>query len=158
MSSGRNTPRILVKIVLVLVIIQAVPYGRDHTNPPVKAGPEWDSPRTRDLFFHSCGDCHSNTTVWPWYSSVAPVSWLVQHDVEEGRSELNVSEWGRARNEGPHAAKMVREEEMPLIYYLPLHPEARLTSAERKELVDGLVRTFGESDEEHEHGGDSDDD
>lgn len=65
-----------------------VPYGHDHTNPPVTAEPSWDSPRTRELFFTACKDCHSNESHWPWYASVAPASWLVYRDVAEGRSNF----------------------------------------------------------------------
>ena len=61
-----------------------VPYGRDHVNPPVGAEPSWDSPETRALARQACFDCHSNETEWPAYSTVAPVSWLIQHDVSEG--------------------------------------------------------------------------
>jgi mono/diheme cytochrome c family protein len=118
----------------LLVAIQLVPYGRAHTNPAVVREPEWDSPRTRELFFRACKDCHSHETVWPWYSHVAPMSWLVQYDVDEARSHFDVSEWGREHNEGDEAAEMVREGEMPLWYYLPAHPEARLSDAERDEL------------------------
>ena len=64
----------------VLLIIQFVPYGRDHTNPPVIAEPAWDSPQTRALFFRACADCHSNETKWPWYSTIAPASWLITRD------------------------------------------------------------------------------
>ena len=138
------------------IAIQLVPYGRDHENPPVVREPAWDQTRTRELFFRSCQDCHSNQTDWPWYSSVAPVSWLVQHDVDEGRSHFNVSEWGRDKNHGDEAAELVRQGEMPPWFYLPAHPEARLSDAERDELVAGLSATFGERDSEnhaddHEH-------
>ena len=78
-------------LLLAFVAIQLVPYGRDHDNPAVIAEPNWDSPQTRDLFMTACGDCHSYETEWPWYSNIAPVSWLVQHDVEEGREKLNFS-------------------------------------------------------------------
>jgi mono/diheme cytochrome c family protein len=61
-------------LVVLLVLIQAVPYGRDHTNPPVLAAPSWDSARTEQLFAEACGDCHSNLTQWPWYTNVAPAS------------------------------------------------------------------------------------
>ena len=135
--------------------LQLVPYGRDHTNPAVVREPAWNTPRTRELFFRACKDCHSHETVWPWYSHVAPVSWLVQYDVHEGRSHFDVSAWGREHNEGDEAAEMVREGEMPLWYYLPAHPEARLAEAERDELIAGLVATFGEEEAEpsrrHEH-------
>lgn len=84
-------------LALVLLAIQLVPYGRDHHNPPAVAEPPWDSPQTRELFVKACADCDSNQTRWPWYSHIAPVSWLVQRDVEEGRSKLNLSLWGSAK-------------------------------------------------------------
>jgi mono/diheme cytochrome c family protein len=127
----------------LFLAIQLVPYGHEHVNPPVVAEPAWDSPETKALFARACADCHSNETVWPWYSSVAPVSWLVVHDVEEGRATFNVSEWGRPENEGDEAAETVQEGEMPLKIYLPTHPEARLTPAERQQLIAGLTATFG---------------
>jgi hypothetical protein len=68
----------------------------------------------------------------------------VQHDVEEGREHFNVSEWGREKNDGDEAAERVREGEMPLWFYLPAHPEARLSDEEKDELIEGLVATFGE--------------
>jgi mono/diheme cytochrome c family protein len=130
-------------LLFALLAIQFVPYGHDHTNPPVQAEPAWDSPTTRALFVRACADCHSNQTVWPWYSSVAPVSWLVTRDVVEGRAAFNVSEWGRADNEGDEAAETIQEGEMPLWFYPPLHPEAQLTPAEKQQLIDGLIATFG---------------
>lgn len=139
-------------------VIQLVPYGRDHKNPEVAREPDWDHPQTRRLFFRACKDCHSNETEWPWYSFVAPASWLVQRDVEAGRSHLNVSEWGRAENHGDEAAKLVREGEMPPWFYLPAHPEANLADEEKEELVAGLIATFGEEeaeppdhDDHHDH-------
>lgn len=140
--------------VAVLAAIQLVPYGRDHQNPPVTGEPAWDSPETRELFMQTCGDCHSNETRWPWYSSIAPASWLARLDVDMGRKHFNVSEWGRqARNEGDEAAETLREGKMPPWFYLPAHPEAKLDEADKARLVEGLVATFGEEghDEEEEH-------
>ena len=122
------------------------------SNPPVVAEPDWDSPRTREIFMRSCGDCHSNETVWPWYTSIPPGSFLIARDVREGRENFNVSEWGRPENEGDEAAEKVKEGEMPLPIYLVLHPEARLSDAEMSEFIQGLVNTFG-SEEEEEGGG-----
>ena len=127
--------------------IQLVPYGRDHSNPAVIAEPTWKGEQTRELFFRACRDCHSNETLWPAYASVAPASWLVQHDVEEGRSHFNVSQWGHGKQHADEAAKMVRENEMPPWFYLPLHPEAQLTEVERQALLRGLIDTFGEAKE-----------
>jgi mono/diheme cytochrome c family protein len=127
----------------ILLLMQLVPYGWRRSNPPVVAEPAWDSPRTAELFARACADCHSNRTVWPWYSKVAPLSWWIVKDVEEGRSHLNVSEWHRPQEDAEEAAEEVRDREMPLPIYLPAHPEARLTDAEREELARGLERTFG---------------
>jgi mono/diheme cytochrome c family protein len=130
--------------------VQLVPYGRGHENPAVVREPDWDRPSTREIFFRTCKDCHSNQTAWPWYSFVAPASWLVQRDVDEGRSHFNVSEWGREENHGDEAAEMVRKTEMPPWFYLPAHPEARLSETEREELIAGLVATFGEEEPGHD--------
>lgn len=147
MTRSRSFGRIMRWLLLVLagiaVIIQLVPYGRAHANPPVRQEPSWDSPRTRELAVRACFDCHSNEVRWPWYSHLAPVSWLVQQDVEEAREHLNFSEWDRRQKDADEAAEEVAEEEMPLWYYLPLHSEARLSAAERRELVAGLEATTG---------------
>jgi len=142
----RMLSRAVVIAIAVFAVIQLVPYGRDHTNPPVVAEPAWDTPRTRELFYVTCRDCHSNETVWPWYASVAPMSWLVQRDVDEGREHLNVSQWGQGKQDADEAASMVRKEEMPPWFYLPAHPEAQLSDPERQELIRGLVATFGDED------------
>lgn len=72
----------------LLLAIQLVPYGRDHSNPPGRTEPSWDSPATRELARRACFDCHSNETEWPAYASIAPASWLAQYDVDEGRAPI----------------------------------------------------------------------
>ena len=94
---------------LLLIAAQFVPYGRDYRNPPVIQEPAWDSPATRALAKQACFDCHSNETVWPAYAKVAPISWLIAHDVDEGRSVLNFSEWQRPQKEAAESAKEVRK-------------------------------------------------
>ena len=126
----------------LLVVAQLVPYGRDHDNPPILAEPGWNSSTTRTLAKRACFDCHSNETTWPWYSNVAPVSWLVQNHVDEGRRELNFSEWTRSYREADEAAETVRSGEMPPRSYLMTHPEAQLTDAEREQLARGLDATL----------------
>lgn len=130
-------------VVAGFLLIQLVPYGRDHTNPPVAAEPAWNSPATRALAVRACFDCHSNQTVWPWYSNVAPVSWLLQHHVDEGRALLNFSTWGTGPEHGDRAARLVESGEMPPSTYLLLHPEARLSDTERQQLAGGLQQTLG---------------
>jgi hypothetical protein len=135
---------VLAVIGLVLFgLIQLVPYGRDHSNPPVLSEPGWDSTATRNLAVRACFDCHSNETVWPWYSNIAPMSWLVQRDVIQGREELNFSTWGRGEQEAEDIAEVIRDGEMPPMQYLLLHPGARLTDAEKEQLISGLVRSTG---------------
>lgn len=123
---------------VALLAIQLVPYGRNHTNPPITKEPPWDSPQTRELAVRACFDCHSNETVWPWYTNVAPASWLIQHDVEEGRSQLNFSEWDKPQREARNAGREVQRGNMPDPKYLPLHPTARLTDQEKQALIQGL--------------------
>ena len=131
----------LLGIIVVMVIgLQLIPYGRHHTNPPVQTEPQWNSPRTKELFVRACADCHSNESVWPWYSNIAPMSWLVQRDVDEGREKFNISTGG---GEGDESAEKVVEGEMPPAQYTWLHPEANLTTSERQELIQGLLATFG---------------
>lgn len=139
--------RIAIGAVVFFVLIQLVPYGRDHENPAVVAEPAWNSQETRELFFRACKDCHSHETVWPCYASIAPASWLLQRDVEEGREHFNVSRWGQGKHDADEAASMVRKGEMPPWFYLPAHPEARLADAEAQALIRGLVATFGDADE-----------
>jgi mono/diheme cytochrome c family protein len=125
-----------------LVLIQLVPYGRAHTNPPVVQEPAWDAPATRALVERACFDCHSNQTRWPWYSNVAPTSWLVQNDVDNGRRHLNFSEFQNPQRHAKDAAEQVRTKEMPLFYYVPLHPPSKLTDAERAALVSSFENMF----------------
>ena len=132
-------------LVAFFVLIQLVPYGHNHTNPPVVQEPQWDSPQTRELAKRACFDCHSNESVWPWYSNIAPISWLVQNDVDEGRSRLNFSEWGRPMEEVDEIGEVVMEGEMPPAQYYPTHPEARLSAAERQALARGLFTTVSSS-------------
>lgn len=135
--------RILFALALLGLAIQLIPYGWNHDNPAVAAEPAWNAPRTRELFFRACGDCHSNETKWPLYSRIAPVSWLVFRDVQEGRGHLNVSEWNRPQKDAHEAAEELQKDAMPLPIYLPFHPEARLSAAEKAELVAGLAATLG---------------
>lgn len=144
-SAGKILRVVLWSLGGLLVLVQLVPYGRDHTNPPVVAEPRWDRPATRELARRACFDCHSNETRWPWYSHVAPISWLAQHDVEEGREVLNFSEWQRSYEEASESAETVRDRTMPPRGYLLAHPEAKLTPDERRQLADGLNATLGAS-------------
>ncbi len=136
--------RILSILLILFIGIQFIPYGKDHQNPNVISEPNWDSNRTKELFDRVCLDCHSHETNWPWYSKIAPVSWLNQHDVDEGREHFNVSAWGvQKRNEGDEAAEEVIEGEMPPWFYFIPRPGSKLTETEKEELVKGLTATFG---------------
>ncbi|UPT78282.1 heme-binding domain-containing protein [Sulfurovum sp. XGS-02] len=141
--------KILGIVILVTIAIQFVPYGKDHSNPPVVAEPKWDSPKTKEYFVRACADCHSHKTKWPWYSNIAPISWLNQYDVEEGREHFNVSMWGvQKKNEGDEAKEEFQEGEMPPWFYIIAHPDAKLSESETKEFMKGLAATFGEEDDE----------
>ncbi|MGZ8687431.1 MAG: heme-binding domain-containing protein [Gaiellaceae bacterium] len=129
---------------MLLLVAQVIPYGRDHTNPPVTRAVAWDTARTEQLVAGACLDCHSNLTDWKWYSNIAPASWLVYRDVEEGRGELNFSEWNRPQAEADEIVEAVQEGSMPPLQYKLVHSSARLSSEERDELVRGLQRTLAQ--------------
>lgn len=130
--------------VAVALAIQIVPYGRNHANPPVTREPAWDSTVTRELAKRACFDCHSNETAWPAYASIAPASWLVQHDVTEGRGVLNFSEWHRAHEGAKDASEEVLQREMPPAAYRFMHAHARLTASDMERLASGLAKSMGE--------------
>jgi hypothetical protein len=135
--------RIFVAMLGLFAVIQLVPYGRTHTNPSVVQEPAWDSPGTRELVKGACFDCHSNETRWPAYASVAPVSWLVQHDVDEGRAHLNFSRWDSQQRHAVDAAGEVRSGDMPQTYYTWIHAPARLSAADRERLSQSFEKMFG---------------
>lgn len=128
--------RIVLIGVALLVVAQFVPV--DRANPPVESSVPAPPP-VEDILRRACFDCHSNETVWPWYSRVAPASWLMARDVAQGRRHLNFSTWNRLTPaERVRALEEAWEEieagRMPLAIYTPLHPEARLTDADRAAL------------------------
>lgn len=147
--------KIVVRVIVGLAVfivaggaaIQLVPYGRDHDNPPVIQDVQWDSARTRELAVKACFDCHSNETHWPWYSNIAPISWLTQNNVEEGRDELNFSEWNREQ-ESDEIVESVVDGEMPPLEYKVRFWDS-INSSEKDELIAGLRRTFGGGGEGH---------
>lgn len=125
---------VVLTIGIVLIAIQFVPVTRP-LNPPVTFEVP-ASPDMRVILRRACYDCHSNETAWPWYSRVAPVSWLVARDVRKGRSKLNFSTWDRysAQQQAKRLQKSfkeVAEGEMPLWFYVPLHRDAVLSPQDR---------------------------
>jgi hypothetical protein len=140
LGSRRDVPRLgvflkwaAIGLGVLSIVIQFVPYGRDHSNPVGGKRIAWDSKRTQRLMTGACMDCHSSETRWPWYSNVAPVSWLVQKDVDEGRGELNLSTGSAEVDE---MIETIREGSMPPWQYSPrtrapacLHARSRTSSA-----------------------------
>ena len=138
----RKTLRVLRWPALVLgilfVAIQFVPYGWQHSNPPVVQDAPWPDQVSADIARVSCYDCHSNETDWPAYSYVAPMSWLVRRDVDNGRDELNFSEWDRDAGEADDAIDAILDGSMPPNQYTLLHRAARLSDEEAARLVAAL--------------------
>ncbi|HAF23605.1 MAG TPA: cytochrome C [Blastocatellia bacterium] len=140
------------KVVRWVVILAAISFlviqffGPAKTNPPIDPSQTIEArlqvpPQVAAIFDRSCNDCHSNKTRWPWYSNVAPVSWFVIGHVNEGRSNQNLSEWGRY-DPDRQAKKLqqmceeVKDGAMPLSSYTPLHPGSKLSAADLKTLCD----------------------
>ena len=122
-------------LALAGLMVVAQVFRIDQTNPPVEGALVAPS-QIEALMRRACYDCHSNETVWPWYSNVAPVSWMVAHDVKEGREELNFSRWSaydeaKKTKKLKKTAKEVAKVEMPPWYYVWAHPEARISPDEQ---------------------------
>ncbi|MPY92985.1 MAG: cytochrome C [Acidimicrobiia bacterium] len=144
--------RLAVVGLVAFVLVQFVPYGWAHPNPPVIADAPWPTPESAALARAACYDCHSNETEWPFYAYVAPMSWFVRRDVEQGRRELNFSLGERVTDD---AAEAVADGSMPPRGYRALHPGARLSDQERDTLVQALT-VLEETTEGADGGGDGD--
>ena len=133
-----------------LIVIQAIPYGKNHTNPPINGEPAWSSPRTRELMVRACFGCHSNEVEYPSYASVAPISWVVQSHIDEGRSKVNYQEWNSGQR-ADDTIEVIQNGSMPPSFYTTFgrHPEAKLTKAEVAELIAGLQATPGFNEGDH---------
>jgi hypothetical protein len=120
----------------LFVAIQLIPLPR--TNPPVES--RMPAPaEVQAILDRACMDCHSHETKWPWYAYVAPVSWLVVYDTHEGREHMNLSKWDsypadRQRKKTRAIWEEVDEGEMPIPPYLIVHPEAKLSDADKATL------------------------
>jgi Haem-binding domain len=135
--------KIVLALLILFVLVQFVPRSVfPITNPPVIQADTVEAravaltPQVAAILKRSCYDCHSNTTVWPWYNKVAPVSWLLSSDVSEARGNVNFSEWGRydakrAAAKLQNICEQVDRGEMPLWYYTPLHPKTKLSAADK---------------------------
>ena len=133
--------KFIVATAVVAVAIQFIPYGKNHKNPPAEVSVNWDSPKTKALFDKSCKDCHSHNTTWPKNANFAPISWLIAHDVYDGREHFNVSKPVKSKTI-KEAIEEIDEGEMPPIQYTLVHKDAKLTKSEREALIAGLKHTF----------------
>ncbi len=134
----RRVKLILVALVALLAVAQFV--QPDRTNPPTNPQASFETvarppQHVAAVLGRACRDCHSNGTVWPWYSKVSPVSWIIAGDVAEGREKLNFSRWDIYGPEMSQArmkaiCREMKSGEMPPWYYRPLHPEAKVSAEE----------------------------
>ena len=123
---------------LGLLLIQFIPFGQTHTNPPAISEPKWPNPQARALVKEHCFQCHSNETHWTWYSNIAPASWLIAFDVIEGRQKFNFSDWNHKPGELDEMAAAIQEGEMPPVQYWIFHPGARLNTQQKQDLIHAL--------------------
>jgi hypothetical protein len=134
-------------------IIQLKPVAR--TNPPVTG--DIAAPATIEATLRrSCYDCHSNETRWRWYSTIAPVSWIVAHHVELGRKEIDFSEWNSyypptRRRKLEWMGRALHEEIMPPLSYRIVHPGSRLTDQDRTALEQWISTEVARSEDAAGH-------
>lgn len=132
--------KILLWIVGIFILIQLIPI--DRTNKPVDRKQNFvdivkPPKEVSQILINACYDCHSNEVKYPKYAYVAPISWSIKHHVNEGRERVNFSVWSTYNNDQKNhiiddILETVESKEMPLKGYLPMHPEANLTDAQRK--------------------------
>jgi len=120
-----------------------------RTNPAVESDLV-APPEIKSALHRACYDCHSNETTWPWYSAIAPISWIIHHDVTDGRNRLNFSNWGDyAEDAGTRSQKLeeisksVARGDMAPWYYRMLHPDAALSDHQRTQLVRWVSQELG---------------
>jgi Haem-binding domain len=130
-------------LLALAVLLQLLPFGRPGDNPPVTRDAPWPNGRARELAVAACYDCHSNQTRRPLYARLAPMSWLIARDVEQGRDKLNFSTWEGSGGDAHDAAEAVAGASMPPRRYLLIHPDAALSAAEKQVLVDALESMGG---------------
>lgn len=144
----RNWKRILglgaLGLIALLLVIQLVPYGRDHANPPGTQPVRFQTAAQRQIFTDACADCHSNDTKWWWYSNIAPASWLIQNDVNGGREHMNLSDWNKPQPELNEIVDAIKSGEMPPLKYkvMPNHANARLSDTEKQQLIAGFRQLY----------------
>ena len=137
---ARTLLHVLGPLVAVFVLIQFVPYGRVHGNPPVTSAFTWSSPQAKAIAERACYDCHSNQTKWWWAVDIAPFSWLAQHDVSAGRARLNFSAWSGGLS--VVALQQAIDGNMPPAQFTLLHPSAALSAADKQQLLDGFRQSL----------------
>ncbi len=137
----------LKKIGIGLVIILALMQFKqiDKTNPEYNEAEDFititqPSEEIATLIKAACYDCHSHQAKYPWYSNVAPISWMVEHHIEEGREHLNFSEWGgydtkKANHKLEECIEEIEEGEMPMKPYVVMHSEAKMSKEQKKALM-----------------------
>ena len=138
------TKWVLIIIGCLFILLQFKRPAR--TNPVSESAQSMEAhtqmtPQVKEILDRSCRDCHSNNTQWPWYTNVAPVSWWIGDHVNEGRKQLNMSEWGRlVRDRQDKKLRQICDEvedgAMPLSSYLPMHPKANLSEQDKKALCE----------------------
>lgn len=135
-------PYLAVAALVVFGLIQLVPFGHDHTNPPTVSEPNWVSPEARALVKEHCFQCHSNETEWPWYSNIAPASWLIAMDVKEGRGEFNFSDWNNHPGEVDEMAEEIESGGMPPVQYWAFHPNSKMNDQQKQALIQALEQSI----------------
>ena len=151
--------KIIIAVIASLTAIQFIPLpGREYVQP--KQGNDITdvlpiSDETEELLRATCYDCHSDETRYPWYADIAPLSWWVQHHVNEGREHLNFSHFGelsmsRRDHRLEEGVEMMKKEEMPLSSYTWMHPEAKISLRQRAAMIDffssGIAGGAGEEE------------
>ena len=150
-THGEARTAVIAGIAVVVIgfgLMQAVPYGRDRTQPPVTGEPTWHSEETRTLMVRACYQCHSSEVKYPAYANIAPTSWAVQRHIDEARGAINYSQFATDPGDADETIQVIRDGSMPPAYFtrFGINSDAKLTEAEKAALIAGLEKTPGMSE------------
>jgi hypothetical protein len=140
-------------LAVLFVLIQLVPYGHDHSNPPVANPFRWTDQRAAAIARASCYDCHSDRTRWWWATKIAPMSWLAHRDVSKARGIVNFSDWSGTLSAAEMSHALTSN--MPPRQYTLIHPGAKLSDAEKQALLDGFQQSLAVNPSGPQGGGSS---
>lgn len=145
----RRAKKILLTLLIVFITIQFIQPAHNKSEQVLSTdfAKTYSVPDSIQLILKkACYDCHSNSSSYPWYSNIQPVAWMMARHISKGKENLNFSDFGsysgrRQISKLKDIANQIKDDEMPIASYKLMHPDARLSQAEKKMIIDWINAT-----------------